>query len=396
MNAKVLTGPGKAGDDGGHKSLKQLRRERRRSLQRKLLAWVGGPTLLAAAYFVGLASDQFESTAKFAVHSSDRSAPVGLEMFMGAGGGGSSTHDTLSVRDYILSRDLLARLDAEHGFSAHYAKRELDLWARLAADADLEERFEFYLDRVEISHDTLSGNLTLRVRAFSPEAAERFASAIMAYSEEMVNRMSERSRNDQISFAREQVAAAEERLRASSVAISQLQAQRGELDPQQSAAAVVGIRSELEIELAKARAELAQVRAIYQPGAAKVLEAKRRVNALRGQIERENERLVATRPAESDERDDSLRESLMAFQQVSLEQEFARAAYHSSLTSLETARAQANQQQRYLAAIAKPSKPDAPTHPRKLLAVFTVLVCSFALFSIFSLLGASVREHARL
>ena len=406
-SAKASPETDSKGESGGAKepkkpiksepSLKELRRRRRNRLLARLMLWVGAPTVAASVYYLGIASDQFESTAQFAVHSSDRVTPVGLEVLMGASGGGASAHDTLSVRDYVLSRDVLARLDQEHGFYDHYSSPERDFWARLPKDADSEERFEYYLSMIDVEHDTLSGNLSLHVRAFTPEAAKTFSTAIIGYSEEMVNRMSERAREDQIAFALRQVAQAEERLRASSRAISDLQTQRGEFDPQQTAAAVVGIRSELEIELAKARAELSQLQAIYQPKAAKVLEAQRRVAALKGQIARENERLVASEPAdENGPPDQSLSQSLVAFQQASLEQEFARAAYHSSLTSLETSRAQANQQQRYLTPIAEPSQPDAATHPEKALGILTVFFVSFAAFGIFGLLGASIREHARL
>ena len=375
-------------------TLQELRQRRRKLLILRLIAWVGGPTLISVIYFTVIASDQFQSTAQFAVHSAESTSPVGLELLMGPSGGGASVHDTLSVRDYILSRDMLARLETEHDFREHYEDSNNDIWTRLKHGADNEERFDYYLSKIDVTHDTLSGNLTVALRAYSPEAAQRFSNAIIGYSEEMVNRLSERARTDQMAFAKQQVAEAEERLAKSSEALAELQAERAEFDPQQSAAAVVGIRSELEIEVAKARAELSQLSAVFQSDAPKVREARRRVQALKTQIDAENERLVDVDPDRGP--DKTLSASLVDFQQAALEQEFARAAYQSALTSIEMARAAASKQQRYLAPIARPSRPDAPTHPEKLFGILTVLFSSFAAFGIFSLLSASVREHARL
>ncbi len=373
-------------------NLEILQARRRRKLALRLSVWVLGPTLISAVYMGGVASDQFESVSPFAVYSTDAKPMLGLEAIIGVSSAGGSIHETLSVRDYILSRDMLNRLDAEHSFADHYKNHDVDLWTRLPAEASSEDIYEYYLDRVSVDHDTMSGNLTLSVRAYSAVDAQRFAGAILKYSEEMVNKISDRARSDQTAFAEAQVAKAEARLRKSGEKIARLQTEYGEFNPEQSAAAVVGVRSVLETELAEARIQLSQVSSVYQKRSPKVREARQRVAALKVQVAATNRRLVNP----DDKGTESFSASLAVFQEAALEREFSQAAFQSTLTSLEAARAEASRQQRYLNTIAAPSRPDAATHPRKILGVLTVFFASFFLFGIMSLLGASIREHARL
>src|SRR5690606_444516 len=120
--------------------------------------------------------------------------------------------DTLVVRDYILSREMLQELDREGAFSAHWQRSDIDLLARLDEDAGLEETFEHYQDQVGVSFDSNSGVLTLRVRATDPGTARDVAAKIISASEAMVNRLSERERLDSTRDAEARVVESEARL----------------------------------------------------------------------------------------------------------------------------------------------------------------------------------------
>ena len=369
---------------------REIRRARARRLLVRLVLFVLLPTALAGVYYGLVASDQFRSYSRFTIHSADSRPTHSLEMLVGALPGAGGTQDVLAVRDYVLSRDMLQRLDKEHQFIAHYQQPHIDWISRLPADATFEEAYEYYDDKVLTSFDTTSGILTLEVRAFSADAASKFAKAILAYSEEMVNQLSERERHDRTKYAEDEVKKAEVRLSKGRQALLELQKKHGEFNPLHSATATFEVRTQLEGELAKARAEVMQLKAYMNDDAPQVRAANEKVRAIAAQVAQENRRLVNPKSEKG------LNMSLADFEAAMVEKEFAEKAYESTLAALEIARSDAARQHRYLATIARPSLPDESTYPRRWLSFFTVFVLSFLLMGILSLLAAAVREHARL
>lgn len=370
-------------------SAQALRQARARRLSGRFGIWVVLPTLGAVLYYGIIASDLYQSVSSFVIESAEARGAGSLESLIGAIPGSGSAHDALAVREFILSRDMLARLDRELGFIQHYQDGNADWWSRLSPDSSFEDCYEYYQDKVNVSYDSLSGVLTLEVLAYSAERAQAFARAIIRNSEQMVNRLSERARLDGMRFAKEEVAEAEARLAKAREDVLRLQQEGADINPEQTASTVLSIRGSLQAELAKARAELNEARSFMHADAPKVIALTQRVRSLAQQVELENRRLV-------DPKKESLNTSVARFEPAMLEKEFSEKAYGSALSSLELARMEASRQHRYLATIAPPSAPDEATHPGRLLGVASVFFISVAVFGIVSLLVAAVREHARI
>jgi capsular polysaccharide transport system permease protein len=285
---------------------------------------------------------------------------------------------------------MLAKLDEKDGFIAHWKSADIDPIARMDDEASFEEAFEQYIDHVGAQYDTNSGVLTLEVRATDAASAKQFAQTILEYSEERVNELTQREREDRTRYAEEQVEKQEARLTEARRALLQQQSEHAELSPMQEAGASMTIRTQLESDLAHARAQLMQLKSYMTPEAPKVKAAQERVKALSAQIGAEKKRLVDPKG------EGGIAKSMAKFDATMLEKEFAETAYRSAMASLEVARADAARQHRYLAVIAPPSVPDEATHPERALGVLTVFIMSFLLMGIGSLLVASVREHARV
>lgn len=369
---------------------RDLRRLRVRRLVRRLVLGVGLPTIIASVYVGLVATPQYESVSSFTIQSADGGAGApSLELLFASIPGNSAGRDVLLVQDYIRSREMLRYLSAEHGFIDHYRDAGVDFFSRLASDADLEDQYELFADKVKIEHDTQSSTLTLRVKAYDAESATRFAAAILAASERMVNTLSQRARDDRIELSQAELDRAEARLSQARQTLLAAQHAGEEINPMASAAAILELRGQIEAELARARAELSAVRSTTAPGSAEIVQQQQRVRALERQLEAQRGRLAG-------EEGRGLSEAIARFEPLVVEKEFAERAYGSALASLEMARVEAHRQHRYLVTIAPPSSPDAPTHPRFWRAVLTVLVLSFFLLGIGTLLLASVREHAQV
>jgi capsular polysaccharide transport system permease protein len=315
---------------------------------------------------------------------------LGLDTLIGGVTGGGAGRDTLAVRDYILSRDMLNLLENEHGFRKHFSTASIDWISRLPSQATLEDTYEYYEDVVRVDHDSTSGVLTLRVLGFHPTYSHEVSTAILGYSEKMVNQLSERARLDQTKLAQQELELAERRLSAARKQIVELQQKHSEFSPEASATGAMALRTQLQGQLATARAELMQAKAFMQPNAPRVIEAEARVQSLSAQVSGENRRLV------NPTNEKGLSTTYAKFEAAMVEKEFAQSAYQSALTSLEMARIEGSRQHRYLATISRPSLADEETHPRRIRAVFTAFLLSMMLFGIISLMVATVREHARV
>lgn len=368
---------------------KALRTKRARRIALRLILGVGVPTAVAALYYGVFITKQHESDAAFTVQSADANVAPTLELLIATVPGSSAGRDSLLIQEYARSRGMLQLLSEEHGWREHYSSDSIDFISRLGADASEDDRLDYFREHVSVDYEGRSGVLTLRVRAFSAAKAQEIATAIIAASEEMVNRMMQKARDDRIALAERELHRAEERLTKARQAVLREQGARGEINPLASAEAVLRVRSDLEGELASARAELATLGATLQPDAPRLIAQRQRVGALARQVEEQNRRLAGGD-------DDGLNTTIALFEPVIAEKEFAEHAYLSAEKSLEIARIEADRQHRYVITLSEPSRPDQATIPRFFTSVLTIFVLSFALLGIGTLVLASIREHANV
>lgn len=361
-------------------------RERARGLRLSIVLCVGVPTLLAMIYYGLIASDVYIAEAKFTIRG-DRaipSSPVELALFGGGGG-----EDGLVVREYVLSHGIVAKLDRMVGLRDAYQAEDIDYLQRLPADASHEELTEYFADMVDVVYEPESAVTTLRVRAFRREDAQRIAQVTMNLSERLVNQLSDRVAGDTLSFARGELARAEDRVAAARRALTVYRDRTDALDPTQEAGAILGIVGKLEEKLVQERTQLMEYRSYLREDSARIAATKARIAALRAQIAEERKRLTG---------DDAGRMSQMVadYEGLQIELEFARKAYTAMLGSLETARAEAQKQQKYLLPVVEPNLPDEALEPRRVLGVLTVFFCSLVVYGIGALLLAAIREHAEV
>ncbi len=368
---------------------REIRRARARELAVRFGIWVVVPTILGVVYFGCLASPQYESISVFTIQANDR-VGVGSEALAAFLPSVNVAKDAALVREYIDSRAMLDLLEKQEGLIEHYEDTDIDWFSRLAKDASYEEIYDYYKKKVKVDDTVGRGMLKLRVRAFSAEKAQAFSRAILKAAEKMVNELLSRGSRDRIEYAEKEVKNAQDRLSKARAKLLSLQGEGADINPTESAEAVLQIRTELETELAKARADLDTAASVMRRDAPQVVELRQRVASLKHQIANQNKRLV-----NSDSDSDSINASIARFEPAMLEKELAQNAFQTALKTLELARLEAIREQRYLVTLAAPSLPDGPTHPRRIWGMLTVFVLALALMGLVSLLVASVREHAK-
>ncbi|MBN1141011.1 MAG: capsule biosynthesis protein [Deltaproteobacteria bacterium] len=355
-------------------------------LKKKFLALVGLPTLLAAFYFGGWATDMYVSEARFSIRSPEGGGGSELLSLLGQGGG-STASDAYVVADYIVSMNLLEALDKRLKLKEHFQNRAADFFSRLEADPTAEEFLKYYRSVAAVGFNPTSGILDLKTRAFSPEMAQLLNRTILEECEQLVNRIRERALRDSLELARQELTEAEKRVTAAREALKGFRNQSDHLNPEVTAGALLTLVAGLEGEAAKTRAELAESRSYLREDSARIVALKARIQALEGQVAREKKRLTG-----GDSR--VLNEVVSDYERLLVKREFAEKLYVSALSSLEVARIRAESKSRYLIAFAEPTLPEESLYPRRLLSTFLTFAGTALLFAIVSLVIAAIREHA--
>ncbi len=348
------------------------------------------PAMLAAVYFFALAADRYETETQLVIRNAGpvelpREATGGIAL----GLAGRSDNAAMVARNFILSRDAMAALQAQLPLRAMLAAPAPDLGFRfpplLLPDGE-EALYRHYLRFVDAEVDGSSGILLLRVRAFTAGDAQRMAQALVAATEALVNRLHRRPADATVAAALAEV----ERFRTSALAaqdaLTLWRTEQRIVDPARLAQAYAETIARLALELAQVNAQLAELRAA-SPRNPQLVPLAAREAALRGQIRQEREAMAGAAAG--------LAGRLGDYERLALDREFAERSFQSALSAAELARRDAEQQKLFLEQIARPQAPDWPRHPRRVLLCLGVLAGNVMLVAVARQLLRDLQTHAR-
>lgn len=343
------------------------------------------PIMLGTLFFGFIATDMYVSEASMTVRTSK-----GLATDVSSGSMLSLTPtntDSYVVYEYIRSPDILRQLDAEIGLRAHYANRKADVFTRLSKTATDEELLKYYQGVVGVSLDSVTGIIKLKVRAYDPTFAHRLAQKIIKYSEDLVNKMSERSVRDTLLLAQSELARAEARSYRARIKIKDFRLRHSDFNPVMSSAGTMTMLAGLEAEQAKTSTELTQLRSFMREDSPQVVTAKSKVEALSSQIAAERSRLTGGS-------DSGKPDQVLEYEALVMEQEFSSKVLEGCLRAMEQARVNADSKTRYLEAFVQPNLPEEATYPERLLCIGLTTIVILLFYGIVSLSWAAIKEHA--
>lgn len=345
---------------------------------------VVAPTVLGVAYYGLIATDIYTSESRFVIRSAQQSSQAGLSLLFQ----NRSTDDANAIHDYILSRDAMRELDHAHPLRSTFARRGADVlnsFPGLNWDHSFERLYRYYGNHVAVEIDPTSSISVLTVQAFSAQDAYEINRLLLDMSEQLVNRLNERSREDLIRFADEEVKLASAKARDASLALLDYRSKKSVFQPEQQATLQLTSVSKLQDELVSTEAQLAQLQKI-SPSNPQITALDGRADALRKAIVSEASKVTSASGSLSARSPD--------FERLTLESTFADKQLGVALAELETARTEARQKQIYLERVVQPGLPDKSLEPRRIRSSITVLLMSIILWAMLRLLIASVREHA--
>ena len=361
----------------------------RRRLRRFLpfLLVVVLPTLLGLEYYYGIAADQYVSEARFVVRGPAQQALTGLANIIQTASGGRAQDETFAVQDYILSRDALQELVDREDLKEIFARAEADTLSRFPGplgQTTFEHLYRFYLRHIDVEMDSTTGVSELTVKSFRPEDSKRIAAALLTAGERLINRMNDRERENALRDARNEVARAESRVKDVATRLANFRNREALLDPNQQSVPMLQAINNLQNKYTSTQLEVAQLQS-SQPNSPLLASARQRLTALQAQIDDAKSKITGN--------DKSMVPKIRDFDLLTLDREFADKQLASAITSLETARINADRQQLYLEAVVQPNQPDYADFPRRATNSFIVFVTMLGIYVGGGLLIAGAREH---
>ena len=348
------------------------------------------PTLLAILYFGIIASDVYVSESQFIIRSPQQQGGFSLgEIFKSAGAGFSpSQDDSYTVQDFILSRDALKGLDQSLHIKQSFSDSGdfLSSFGMMGIDKSNESFFHYYKNKIaDVQLDSFSSIATLTTRAFSAEEAYLINQQLLEMSEKLVNQLNERAQQDLIRFANREVTDAAEKAKDAALALANYRNEKGVIDPEKESAIPLQEVGKLQDDLINTKGQIAQFESLAKNNSQ--LPSLRQHAAM---LEREIKKQTAGVAGSGDL---SLASKASEFRRLSLEKDFSDKMLASAMSSLETARNEAQRKQQYLETIVQPAKPDKAIQPRRARLILSTFILGLIVWGILTMLIAGIKEH---
>ena len=348
------------------------------------------PTLVASLYYGVLASDQYAAEVRFGVRQTQQPSVSDdvLSMMTKGMAVGATGREPYLVASYVRSRNLVEDLDRQIGLREIYSKPLADWLARFDPRGSSEKLWSYWRNMVIVSTDRLSGLVTVRARAFTPDDAVTIVRAIQANAERIVDQTAQRIRADALHLAEEELARARQRYVDSLLALRRVREGSQTVDPEitieETAKTLTGaMREKLALER-----DLAFNRRVVSATAPQIQVLNQRIRAVDEQIASLNRSLTSR-----DEADRTAADIISRFEERELARRFSEKLMEISQSSYERARVEEARQHMYLTTYVEPLRPELAEYPKRGRTVAFVAVLALLVWAIALLLVAAVKDH---
>jgi capsular polysaccharide transport system permease protein len=345
------------------------------------------PTIIGGVYYAMIASPQYVSEFRFSVRPN-------------MGSGGSSTADTLLamsnsyiVSDYVGSRDAVVALDRMVDLRSLYSQPSTDSVSRLGETASIEDLVDYWNSRIHTSYDLTTGINIIEISAFNPADAQKLALALKQLCEKLVNQISDDARKSQMEFAHSELQRAEDRLKEVRMQETELRTSQKSVDTRKEAEGRIQMNIKMRTELASLQSQYDSLSKYMDPKSPKLSVLKTQIVAAQDQINQLQQQMGGSGTGVNQNDDTLDAQALTKYDQLQTDVEISSKLYQSSLTAYENARAQANNNQIYLATYVQPGLPQLASYPRVFFDTFLVFISALGIWVVLTLVYYSIRDH---
>ncbi|AEI35684.1 sugar ABC transporter [Francisella salina] len=350
------------------------------------------PTLVIAMYYIVLASPRYESQAIVSLRQNNTAPMVDTSLSSILGGGGSDTSaNSYLLIDYILSPQMLDKLQADLNIKAMYQNPKVDFFSRLSHNADQIDFLDYYNKMVFLSYNQQSNAITINVQGYTAEQAQKVLDTITKDSQEIIDHISHTLAENRMKFNKEQLDIIKTKAMKAQDALVEFQNSRGIVDPEGSVSTKASVIGSLQGQLTAAETQLTNLKSYLSPNSSEVKATEQQIIALKKQIDKEKADFLAE--DKDNKKQSQLDDMVSNYTWLKLNAEFAMTEYQSALQSFETAKLDSQNQQSYLVDVVKPTLPDSAKYPRIIYNLITMFAILSALYGLGRMIITIILEN---
>lgn len=333
------------------------------------------PNLVAGVYLAFVASDQYATETRFAVRGGE---PNLLDQFGGLVGIPSAqrVQDSLILSDYIRGRGMVDAINNTLNLRHLFARDNVDLLSRFNPTDSDEELMSYWRRHVEVNIDSMSGIITVIVRAFTPQDSVDITKNITSLSEKLVNELTDRSRRDALRQAKAELDRSNQGLQDKANAMRDLRNSEGVLDSEKTSEAMTKMMGDLRLDLIRMEREFSAQRETISADAPQLRVLDARIRSMKEQIHA----LEAQMTGSGGTAGSTLSTAMGRFDREQLEKSIAEKQYIAAAAAFEIARIQLESQNVYLATFLKPVLAQEALYPRRIWLWSIIAVISLLLW----------------
>lgn len=345
------------------------------------------PTLLTAIYYATYATPQYVSEAQFIVQGQKNQSNIMLSGLLEAGNGTSASEDTYAVQDYVVSRDAAKWLIKNEGLKEVFSKKNADIFSKFPnfySGKTFEHFFSFYKRHVIADLDTTSGVSTIQVRTFDPNDSQRIASALVKESENLINKMNNRQRENTISASLKEYNASYLELNNLNNKISSFRNEISMINPNSQSAILIKSISALQDSLIETRIQIDQMQT-ETPNNPLIKVYNKREEVLKNQIFYLEKKITGS--------DSSFVPKINNYEKLIFNRKILEKSVSIAAINLSSAKAEADKKLLYLNEITQPNLPDYASYPKSIPNTIVVFLTMLGIYIMSVLIINGAREH---
>jgi len=347
-------------------------------------------TVLSIPYWLFVASDRYVSNTIVFVQRTDQiNGPSTDSLGVAAlvGGNTPNSADQLLLTQYLLSLDMLKKLDAAFDLRSHYSGWRHDPLSRmLSRNEPIEWFYKYWLSRVDVEYDSYNGVITIEVQAYDAKTAHEIVEFMVREGGEQMNLIGHQLAQSQVDFLTKQVTAAHERLLSDTQAMIDFQNHQGLLAPGATAQSLNDLIDKLEEQKTNLQAQLNSLPSSLNADQPVVVMLKKNLAAIEQQIAQRRAELAS--PSKG-----TLNYAVEEFQRLQMEVSFSQDLYKTALSALEQGRMNAARTLKMVSVVQSPTMPGYPVEPERLYNALVTLLVGLAIVGVLKLLESIILDH---
>jgi len=346
-----------------------VRARRGQRLLRLLKIWtfvgiVAVPSVLFGVYIFLIASPQYVAEARFTVRGG---LPAGLDQIGKMTGAPSMliVQDTQVILNFMQSRAMVESLNKNVDFETLYEAASIDPLSRLKPHQAIERVVKYWKKHIKISVQMPSGIVVFNVRAFSPDDAVKVTSAALEASEQLVNEMNDKMREDAVALAESERERAQASLVTARANLERARNEEGMLSATETSTAMDKLVSGVQADMIKMQQEYDAQRRYVRADAPQLKNLQTKIEASQKEID--SLKAQITRSPTSGDNKPVLSGAMSRLDNANLENQIAEKIYGASLAGLEQAHLASEAKIMYINTFVKPVAPQQSEYPKRAL-----------------------------